>query len=405
MSYEFPQKYAKAVEEGLLPGFALLAAKNDETIYSHAAGVRSQLQPGNPAFDMDTVVSIASCTKLMTAVLALQVVQDRLINLDDAEPVARLLPKLSSKGILEGFDENTDEPIIKPVEVPVTLRMLLAHTSGAEYDVMSPMLAKWRMQRGEQPWMGTTVEDKTSIPLTYQPGSGWRYSSSSDTAGLLIERLTGRTLDELLIERILKPLGIPEGEFTFSPDKYPGPKARKTDMSTLDENTMAPPAKHLPDFDPVFGATVCLGGGGSWATPEAYFTFLKAVARRDGKLLNEASWDEMFRPQLDQRCEDSMNSWIESSPFISRTVGTGLPDDLRKSWSFAGMVCIEGREGVVNTGTIMWGGMPSILWFIDPKAETCGICFVQIMPPMVPAVMALHQGFLQEVCGLMTTAG
>ncbi|TLD15998.1 uncharacterized protein PgNI_01909 [Pyricularia grisea] len=400
MTYKFPQKYANAVEEGLLPGFALLAAKNDETIYSHAAGVRSQLQPGNPAFEMDTVLAIASCTKLLTAVLVMQVVQDGLITLDDPEPVARLLPKTVSHGILEGFDKNTDKPITKPAEVPITLRMLLAHTAGGEYDVMSESLTKWRTQRGEQPWVGATVEDKTSVPLTYQPGSGWRYSPSSDLAGLLIERLTGRTLDELLIERILKPLGITEGEFTFFPDKYPGPKARKSGMNTLDENTLAPPAKELAEFDPTFGATVCLGGGGSYATPEAYFAFIKAVARRDSKLLNEASWDEMFRPQLNQQCEDSMNAWIRSSPYISRTVGAGLPDELRKSWSFAGMVCVEGREGVVNEGMIMWGGMPSILWFIDPKAETCGICFVQILPPMAPAVMALHHVFRQEVCGL-----
>ncbi|TLS30057.1 hypothetical protein PpBr36_02805 [Pyricularia pennisetigena] len=396
MTYDFPQKYANAVEEGLIPGFALLAAKNDETIYSHAAGVRSQSQLGNPAFDMDTVAAIASCTKLMTAVLAMQVVQDGLIGLDDPEQVARLLPKMGSHGVLEGFDENTDEPIIKPVQVPITLRVLLSHTSGNEYDLFNPDLAKWRMQRGEQPWVGATAEEKTSMPLTYQPGSSWRYSSSMDLTGLLIERLTGRTLDELLIERILQPLGIAEGEFTFSPNSYPGSKARKSDMSTLDENTLAAPAKDLPGFDQTFGAMVCLGGGGSYATPAAYFAFIKAVARRDGKLLNEASWVEMFRPQLDQQCEDSLNAWIQSSPFVSRTVGMGLPDDLRKSWSFAGMVCLEGREGVVNAGTIMWGGVMSIMWFIDPKAETCGTCFVQILPPMVPSVLALHQGFRQE---------
>jgi hypothetical protein len=58
--------------------------------------------------------------------------------------------------------------------------MLLTHTNGHEYDFMNPMIAKWRASRGETPWIGPTVEEKSTVPLVYEPGTSWRYGHGSD---------------------------------------------------------------------------------------------------------------------------------------------------------------------------------------------------------------------------------
>jgi hypothetical protein len=58
--------------------------------------------------------------------------------------------------------------------------MLLSHTNGHEYDFMSPAIMKWRASRGETPWNGPTVEEKSTVPLAYEPGTSWRYGHGSD---------------------------------------------------------------------------------------------------------------------------------------------------------------------------------------------------------------------------------
>lgn len=109
--------------------------------------------------------------------------------------------------------------------------MLLSHTSDYEYDWFNPLLAKWRASRGELPWTGPTVEDKSTIPLVFEPGTSFRYSVGSDWAGQLIERITDRSLEHFMTEHIFEPLGIKD--ITFHPDNHPEMKSRRADISTL----------------------------------------------------------------------------------------------------------------------------------------------------------------------------
>jgi CubicO group peptidase (beta-lactamase class C family) len=133
-------------------------------------------------------------TKLMTAVAALQCVEDGLATLD--EDVSENLPSIGKYGIMTGFDDAKNEATTIPNHTPITLRydrrkllvrrladrysMLLSHTSGHEYDWMNPMIMKWRASRGETPWCGPTVEEKSTVPLVYEPGTSWAYSHGSD---------------------------------------------------------------------------------------------------------------------------------------------------------------------------------------------------------------------------------
>ena len=68
----------------------------------------------------DSILALASCTKLMTAIAALQCVEKGLLNLDD--DVVHLLPEVGSFGIITGFNESTGDPITIPKTNPVTLR-------------------------------------------------------------------------------------------------------------------------------------------------------------------------------------------------------------------------------------------------------------------------------------------
>jgi CubicO group peptidase (beta-lactamase class C family) len=95
-----------------------------------------------PLLRTDSVMWLASVTKLLTTVAALQCVEKGLFKLD--EPISRILPAWAHPNILTGFDEAGGEPIFRKATKAITLRHLLTHTSGMALEQGHPLLAKWR---------------------------------------------------------------------------------------------------------------------------------------------------------------------------------------------------------------------------------------------------------------------
>lgn len=111
-------------------------------IYAHTAGTLS-VDASSPLasqpFTLDTTMWIASVTKLLTSISALQLVEKDLIGLDD--DVGDILPFLKQVQILLGFDD-AGVPQYKPKTKPITLRHLLTHSSGIGYAEFYPLLAR-----------------------------------------------------------------------------------------------------------------------------------------------------------------------------------------------------------------------------------------------------------------------
>src|SRR6266536_4245355 len=91
---------------------------------------------------------VASCTKLMTTIAALQCVEKGLFTLD--EDVSRIVSELKDPEIITGFDEASGKPKLVKAKNTITLRRMLMHSSGLTYDMMNPDLMKWREWRGEE---------------------------------------------------------------------------------------------------------------------------------------------------------------------------------------------------------------------------------------------------------------
>jgi CubicO group peptidase (beta-lactamase class C family) len=362
-------------------------------VYSKSVG-KGSLKEG-ATFDMseDTVCIIASMTKLMTSVAVLQCVEDGKLDLD--QDVKSLLPDIGKYGIMTGFDEKTKSAILTPSDKTITLRMLLSHTSGHEYDWLSPSITQWRATRGETPWAGLTVEEKSTVPLLFAPGTGFAYGAGHDWAGKAIERATGSTLEEYMSARIWVPLGI-ENDFSFYPESKSYMKDRLGAVSMVNDKGDQP-IVDAPEFDARFGATDCLGGGPCWATPRAYYTFLSAILQRDPKLLTLSSYEELFKPQLDEQCEKAMNEYIALSPVHTQFLGLRVAPQAPVTWTFAGLMPKDKLDGRCSSGTVMWAGATSSQWFIDTKAGVCGTAVCQVLPPMHPPVMELHDRFQRAI--------
>ena len=113
-----------------IPAVVGMVANERKTLYENAFGVRDS--SGTPVHS-DSIFAIASMTKAVTTVAALQLVEQGRVHLD--EPVAKFLPQLGKLDVLEGFGPRTGKPVLRPARVPITLKHLLTHTSGFCYDI------------------------------------------------------------------------------------------------------------------------------------------------------------------------------------------------------------------------------------------------------------------------------
>ena len=244
---------------------------------------------------LDTPMWTASCTKLMTSISALQLVDRGLVTLD--EPLSKHLPELDALSVIASLDEAgkaTEEKQNKPI----TLRMLLSHSSGLDYDFWSPTLTKYLTTLGKPMGSGGKVLQRFgSNPLVFQPGESFTYGPGIDFAGLLVERITGQRLEEYMRANIWNPIGMKDVTFYLS--QHPDMDEKLADVSLRTEGKAVPfKAKMFQEDGKEFED--CMGGMGSFTSAGEYVKLLKAmlVDDKEEKLLKKATWDELFKPQL-----------------------------------------------------------------------------------------------------------
>lgn len=110
---------------------------------------------------------VASCTKLLTAISLLQLMERGLLSLDT--PITSLLPELSDPSVFTGFN-SANAPKFTKAEKEVTVRMMMSHQSGVGYDIVHPYITKLRDFKSST---GEAVPDKLSwvIPLSEPQGT------------------------------------------------------------------------------------------------------------------------------------------------------------------------------------------------------------------------------------------
>ena len=165
----------------------------------------------------DAIVRIQSMTKPIVAVAALRLVQEGRLGLDD--PVERWLPELADRRVLRSPDAALDD--VEPATTRITLRHLLTNTSGygvqtAPTPLAEAMLAN-RTAAGQDPVaMGAVewLEALATLPLTFQPGEGWRYHHSFGILGILLSRVVDGSWEEHLRRDLFAPLGMVDTGYT-----------------------------------------------------------------------------------------------------------------------------------------------------------------------------------------------
>ncbi|KAF1933623.1 beta-lactamase family protein [Didymella exigua CBS 183.55] len=388
----FETAIQQAVDAKEIPGCVLLASNRDGSFnYTKSFGHTSMESGRAKPLRSSDIMWIASCTKLMTSICALKLVEQGKLTLDD--PVYNQIPELKDFKILQTFDNGG-----KPVEIqhtkPITLRTLLTHTSGLTYDHFHPKLLAWCAYHGRKPNTGTKILERYDAPLMFEPGESWMYGSSTDYTGLLIERVTGATLEEHMRKNLWEPLGIKD--ITFKLSSRADLKERMADMSEREAGSST--VKHMggkqfhQDTD---GSEIedCLGGQGVFTSPEDYFKVLKAVLTtdEDEKLLKRETLTEFFKPQLGEGSATALNSLLQDD-FVNNAMG-GTNKDVKKDWGLGGLLLAEDQPDGKATGTMIWGGLPNLNWWVDRKTGICGLYAIQVLPTGDAKIAALDRSF------------
>lgn len=226
-------------------------------------------------------------------------------------------------------------------------------------DAAHPLLAKWRQSRGETVGSGRTIEERCNGPLLFEPGTSWTYGVGTSWTGKLVERTTGKTLQIYLKENVLDPLGLKD--VTFWPAQRRDMQDRMADLSMTDPSGGIK-AVPLEGIDIVNGSVDCLGGSGLFASAQDFMVLLHAVLAEDERLLRKQSYHELLTPQLSDASEQALNNVLAKDPRVYHFNGMNVPLSARKSWSLSGIVCMDEQPGWMGTNTVLWGGIPNIIW-------------------------------------------
>lgn len=198
-----------------VPGAVALVARGNH-VEVEAAG--SADTAGVSPMTRESIFRVASVTKPVTAAAAMMLVEDGRIALKD--PVEQWLPELASPSVVRTPSSPVDDVV--PASRPITLADLLTFRAGygfpSEFSLpVVQLLAEELKQGPPQPQHVPAPEEwmtrLSRIPLLHQPGDGWLYNTCSDILGVLVARVSGRTFDEFLAERIFEPLGMADTGF------------------------------------------------------------------------------------------------------------------------------------------------------------------------------------------------
>ncbi len=365
-----------------VPGVVALAANRDGTLYQGAFGKRSLA--GTAPMTPDTVFWIASMTKAVTGVAAMQCVERGRLSLD--QPAGEILPRLAEPQVLEGFDAD-GQPMLRPARRKITLRLLLTHTAGFVYDPCNAKLNRYAQATGLPPARSGRLAS-LAAPLAFEPGERWEYGINIDWAGRMVEAVSGQDLDAYMRDNIFVPLGMHDTGFMPSDEQIARAAqthARKADGS-LEPLPAVRPAR--PEF--------FAGGGGLFSTGPDYLAFLRMLLNggtlNGAHILQPATVALMARNHIGELNVQPMKT---QSPTMSNDAEF-FPGMVKK-WGLTWLINAEDVPGGRSAGSLAWAGLRNSYYWLDPKRRVAGVLLTQVLPFADPTVLSLLDEFERAV--------
>lgn len=353
---------------GRYPG-AIVHVERDGRVLAHRVAGRLR-GDGQAPMREDALFRIASLTKPIVSAVALMLVEEGRLGLDAS--VHHYLPELADLRLPGGA---------APQRQP-TVRDLLRHTSGFAYlheirDAGTRELAARAALDAQLPTMtrDAVLAALARLPLAGEPGRAFRYGFSTDVLGLVLERVLGASLGEILRERVFDPLGMVDTGFAIPP------AAREQRFATAlasDAGWSAWTGKF--DEGQSAGLPFESGGGGLVSTLADYLRFARMLVgggALDGvRLLSEASVAGMLSDQLEPGVDGPAN-------LTGPGFGFGFGLAVRLDWGVSAFPTVAGEA--------TWSGVCGPVLYLHPRERWIAMWFTCNLATRMLARMELRR--------------
>lgn len=358
-----------AVDSGALPLVVGVAADDRGVVYEGAAGPLG-VGRHEPA-GADSVLRIASMTKLVCTVAALQL-RDR-GGLDFGAPVDAYCPGFAAVRVLDGFDG--DRPRLRAPASRATVAQLVTHTAGLAYGFWNADLRRWAAATG--------AGDVFTTPMVADPGTRFEYGIGTDWLGKVVEAAAGRPLDEYLADHVLTPLGMGSTAFALTEEQ----RARCVPVHVRDGAGGWVAGGFDWDRQPPYWS----GGHALYSTPRDYLRLQRMLlggGTLDGTtILERSTVREVFTDQLGDLWFPAEIRTADPATSCDFAAGPGM------TWGWGLLLNTRRQPGMRHAGSGGWAGLFNTYFWIDPVAGVTGAVHTQVSPFLAPEALAVYGAF------------
>ena len=356
-------------------GIEILINHKGENIWHKAFGYNSL--ENNSLLKKNSIYYIQSMTKPIMSVAIMQLIEQGKLNLEDNAAI--YYPSITNLKVINDLSEGIDGSTVD-VNNPITIKHLLTHTSGLshglEENLFDQQLFKLMYNDLFDPAEYNKLEERVDIlmqvPLIGQPGEQWYYSAAPDILALILQEITGQSIDKYLRENIFNPLSMNDTGYNVSESQQH--KIMKLHFNTEDGGMIQSPVQV-----PSTGNTVYGGTHGLFSSTEDFLKFCQMI-------LNKGTFNGK-RILKKQTVELMTKNHVGDLIGLGRGFGLG----------FGVLYDTEKDPSPANTGQVYWGGYFKTHFFIDPKESLIGIIMTQKIPNTDEYIIALNRAIYSAI--------
>ena len=347
------------IDANEIAGAVTLVARKGKVVHYDAQGWRDK--ENGVRMTHDTIFEMMSMTKRIVSTALMMLFEEGRFLLDD--PISKWLPEYENHSVRINGDGV--RPVIVQEARPVTVRHVLTHTSGLTLNPRNKGLSEAQITDVTNDGKGwATLAERVAhaavVPGAFHPGDEWQYGDSTDYVAVLVEKISGQSIDVFLRERIFQPLGMTDTHYYVPQEKVD----RIAAVYRPDENglveLMQAPAYRKP-------TSMFRGVAGLSSTAADYYQFAQMIA--NGGELNGVRL-------LGRMTVDNM---------ISNHIGVGKDVYIRGGGygfglGFGVLTNSAASPDASSIGSYTWGGAYGTLYWADPVEDLIGILLIQIRP-------------------------
>ena len=342
-----------------IAGAVTLVARKGKVVHFEAQGWRDAAN--RIPMTTDDIFVLMSMTKPIVSSALMMLFEEGKFLLDD--PIAKWIPEYGNHRVRINADGV--RPATVPEARPVTVRHVLTHTSGltmnpAGKGLTDAQVAKVTNDGKGWPTLAERVAAAAIIPGNFHPGNEWQYGDSTDYVAVLVEKISGQSLDQFLRERMFEPLGMTDTYYYVPEEKVERMASvyRPSDEGKIE--LMVQP--RYIDPRPMFRGVAGLAG-----TAADYYQFAQMIANggelNGVRLLGRMTVDNMISNHI-----GAGKDVYVRGPGYGFGLGFGVLTDSALA------------ADALSIGSYTWGGAYGTLYWADPVEDLIGLLMIQIRP-------------------------